>query len=134
MGGTTSAWHLFAVACGGAVGATLRYLVAMRWFGIAEMPAWPWATFFVNVSGAFAFGFLAVMLAASHSITDNVRLALMTGLLGAFTTYSTLAFEMVRMIELKAVGLALSYGISTMAACVVLAGAGLMLGRVLFEY
>lgn len=125
--------HLLAVAGGGAIGASLRYLVAVRWLGIAEMPAWPWATFFANTSGAFAFGLLAVALSATTLVGDNTRLALMTGLLGAFTTYSTFAFEMVRMLESRAWGLALGYGMGTMAACVALAGCGLMLGRLVFE-
>lgn len=133
MSEMASGWHVFAVACGGAVGATARYLVSVRWLGVAEMPAWPWATFFVNLSGAFLFGLLAVALASSTSINDNLRLALMTGVLGAFTTYSTFSFELVRMLEFKAVGLALGYGIGTMAACVALATLGLMIGRALFE-
>ncbi len=128
-----SGLHIVAVASGGAVGAVLRYLAAVRWLGVAEMPAWPWATFFVNCTGAMLFGFLAVALAASSSINDNLRLALMTGLLGAFTTYSTFAFEMVRMLEFRAWGLAIGYGIGTMAACVTLAGLGLWAGRLLFE-
>jgi fluoride exporter len=133
MNGMASGWHIFAVACGGAVGATARYLVSVRWLGVAEMPAWPWATFFVNLTGAFLFGLLAVALASSTSINDHLRLALMTGVLGAFTTYSTFSFELVRMLEFKAVGLALGYGIGTMAACVALATLGLMAGRALFE-
>lgn len=133
MSTMTPGWHLLAVACGGAVGAVLRYLVAARWLGVATMPAWPWATFFVNCAGALAFGLLAVVLAASTTINDNLRLALMTGLLGAFTTYSTFSFELVRMLELRAWGLAIGYGMGTMAACVSLAGLGLWLGRVLFE-
>ncbi|MDF1780372.1 MAG: fluoride efflux transporter CrcB [Alcanivoracaceae bacterium] len=128
-----SNWHFLAVALGGALGAVMRYALAVRWLGVAEMPAWPWATFVANLSGAFAFGFLAVALSASAMVSDNLRLLLMTGLLGAFTTYSTFSFEMVRMLELKAVGLALGYGMGTMAACVTLAGLGLWLGRLLFE-
>ena len=133
MSSMTSGWHLLAVAGGGAVGAVLRYLVAVRWLGVAAMPAWPWATFFVNCLGALAFGLLAVMLAATTAINDSLRLALVTGLLGAFTTYSTFSFELVRMLELRAWGLAIGYGMGTMAACVTLAGLGLWLGRLLFE-
>lgn len=124
---------LLAVALGGAVGAVLRYWVAVRWLGVAAMPGWPWATFAVNLGGSFLFGLLAVALAASSTINDNLRLALMTGLLGAFTTWSTFAFEMVRLIELKAWNLALGYGLGTMTACIALAGVGLWLGRLTFE-
>ena len=128
-----SAWHILAVAAGGSVGAVLRYLIASRWIGVAAMPAWPWATFVANLGGAFAFGFLAVLLAAETRLNTNLRFALMTGMLGAFTTYSTFSFELVRMLELRAVGLAIGYGMGTMAACVALAGLGLWVGRVIFE-
>lgn len=129
----TSASHLFAVALGGAVGASLRYLVSVAWLGIPAMPAWPWATFFVNVLGSLAFGLLAVGLAAATAANEHLRFALMTGLLGAFTTYSTFSFEMVRMLQTRAFGLALGYGSGTIAACVLAAGLGLWLGRLMFE-
>lgn len=124
---------LLAVAAGGAVGAVLRWLVAVRWLGIAHMPAWPWSTFFVNVTGSLLFGLLAVALATSNSFNDNARLMLMTGVLGAFTTWSTFAFEVVRLVEVRAWSLAIGYGSGTMAACIGAAGLGLWLGRVLFE-
>ena len=125
--------HLLAVAIGGAAGAVLRYLVAVRLFGVASLPAWPWATFSVNVAGSLLFGFLAVALASSHALSENMRLALMTGLLGAFTTYSTFAFEVVRLLQARAYALALGYGFGTLVCCVLVAAAGLWLGRLLFE-
>ena len=128
-----NASHLLAVAAGGAVGASLRYLVSVAWLGIPVMPAWPWATFLVNVAGSLVFGFLAVMLAAASAANEQLRFALMTGLLGAFTTYSTFSFEVVRMLQVRAFGLALGYGSGTIAACVVAAGLGLWLGRLIFE-
>lgn len=124
---------LLAVGVGGAVGAILRWLVSTRWLGIPAAPAWPWATFVVNVSGSFLFGLLAVALAASGGLNDNARLLLMTGLLGAFTTWSTFAFEVVRLIELRAWALAIGYGSGTLAACIGAAALGLWLGRRLFE-
>lgn len=124
---------LLSVALGGAAGAVLRYLVAVRVFGITAMPAWPWATFSVNVVGSFLFGLLAVSLAGSQLFNDNTRLALMTGLLGAFTTYSTFSFEVLRLIQSKALALAIGYGFGTLCACVAAAALGLWLGRMWFE-
>lgn len=124
---------VLSVAVGGAVGAVLRYLVAVRLMGVATMPGWPWATFSVNVLGSFLFGMLAVSLAGSQLFNDNMRLALMTGLLGAFTTYSTFSFEVLRLIQSRAPALAIGYGFGTLCACVAAAALGLWLGRLLFE-
>tara|TARA_A100001391_G_scaffold205153_1_gene203799 strand:- start:2022 stop:2315 length:294 start_codon:yes stop_codon:yes gene_type:complete len=96
------------------------------------MPAWPWATFAVNLAGSFLFGFLAVML-ASLTTSELWRLALMTGMLGALTTFSTFSFELVRLLESRSLGLALGYAAVSVAACVSLAGLGLVVGRWLFE-
>ena len=122
-----------AVAVGGALGAVLRYLVAVRVFGVAAMPVWPWATFSVNLLGSFLFGLLVVALASSQVFSDNMRLAIMTGLLGAFTTYSTFAFEVLRLFQSRALTLAIGYGFGTLCACVAAAALGLWLGRLLFE-
>ena len=126
-----NASHLLAVAAGGAVGASLRYLVSVAWLGIPVMPAWPWATFFVNVAGSLVFGFLAVMLAVASAANEQLRFALMTGLLGAFTTYSTFAFDSVVLWRagehLRAVlnvSLSLGLGFAAVALGIWLAGHG----------
>lgn len=121
----------FAVALGGAGGACLRFAVSL-WVGVPAMPAWPWATFLVNLVGGFLFGLLAVLLAASH-VNEVWRLALTTGLLGALTTFSTFSFELVRMIEARAWLLAGGYALASVLACASLAGLGLALGRMVFE-
>lgn len=120
-----------AVALGGSMGACLRYATAL-WVGVPAMPAWPWATFAVNLAGSFLFGFLAVML-ASLTTSELWRLALMTGMLGALTTFSTFSFELVRLLESRSLGLALGYAAVSVVACVSLAGLGLAVGRLLFE-
>ncbi len=120
-----------AVAVGGAGGACLRFGTSL-WLGIPAMPAWPWATFSVNLAGSFLFGILTVALASLTS-SEAWRLAIMTGMLGALTTFSTFSFELVRMVEVKAHGLAAGYAMASVMACVTLAGLGLMLGRLIFE-
>lgn len=125
--------HWLAVAAGGALGATLRFWVASRVLVVPAMPAWPWATFSVNLVGSLLFGLLAVALAGSATLNEQWRFFLMTGLLGAFTTWSTFSFEVVTLIENRAWGLAGGYGLATFVGCVAAAGIGLMLGRLLFE-
>ena len=125
--------HWVAVGAGGALGAMLRFWVSTRLLPVAAFPAWPWSTFSVNLAGSLLFGFLAVALATSSAINDHVRFLLMTGMLGAFTTYSTFAFEVVRMVDGGAWPLAAGYGVSTLFGCVAAAGLGLWIARLLFE-
>ncbi len=120
-----------AVAGGGALGACLRFGTTL-WLGVPTMPSWPWATFSVNLLGSFLFGLLTVAL-ATMTQSETLRLAIMTGMLGALTTFSTFSFELVRMVEVKALGLAAGYAITSVLACLTFAGAGLMLGRLIFE-
>ena len=126
---TLAPW--LAVAGGGAIGACLRFATSL-WIGVPAMPAWPWATFGVNLVGSFLFGFLAVAL-ASLPVGELWRLALMTGMLGALTTFSTFSFELVRLVEMKAFGMAAGYGLASVLVCFCLGGLGLLLGRLVFE-
>ncbi|KZY12906.1 chromosome condensation protein CrcB, partial [Alcanivorax sp. HI0035] len=106
---TLAPW--LAVAGGGAVGASLRFATTL-WIGVPTMPTWPWTTFGVNLVGSFLFGFLAVAL-ASLPVGELWRLALMTGMLGALTTFSTFSFELVRLVEVKAYGMAAGYALAS---------------------
>lgn len=132
-GFSPTAGHWLAVAAGGALGAMLRFWVATRLIAVPAMPAWPWGTFSVNMAGSLLFGFLAVWLAAGTAANEQLRFLLMTGLLSAFTTYATFAFEVVRLLEERAWTLAAGYGLGTLAGCVMAAFVGLWLARRLFE-
>ena len=75
------------VACGGAVGAVLR-------FGMGQLvPSgqFPWSTFAVNIIGAFLVAM--IFFSFSNQMADAVRLFLFVGLFGAFTTMSTFTLE-----------------------------------------
>jgi fluoride exporter len=77
------------VAAGGAVGTLARVALA-AWF--PEVPGgWPWTTFVENVSGAFVLAVVLTLLTEATISSRQVRLAVCTGALGAFTTYSALA-------------------------------------------
>ena len=120
-----SALDLAVIALFGAIGCVLRHAVTLA------MPAspWPWATFLCNVAGAFAIGLIAALLARSGLLTGRWRLALMTGLLGGFTTYSAFALDAVTLIERRQLAAALTYALATTAAALLACAAGLWLAR-----
>ncbi|MFZ0342628.1 MAG: fluoride efflux transporter CrcB [Gaiellaceae bacterium] len=96
---------IVAIGIAGALGALARYgvdgLVSRR------LPSpFPWGTFVVNMSGAFVLGFLMTLMTEQLTTASWLRSALTIGLLGAYTTFSTLSYETYRLLEDGAVGLA----------------------------
>ena len=80
------------VALGGATGATLRYLVA-GWTQKASGGSFPVGTLAVNILGCFLLGFLGAAFSRYVLVDEKYRLLLLTGGLGAFTTFSTYGYE-----------------------------------------
>ncbi len=80
------------VALGGALGACARYGVgtlALRLMG----PGYPYGTLFVNVAGSLLMGLLIEFLALKWSPSPEIRSFMVTGFLGAFTTFSTFSLD-----------------------------------------
>jgi len=77
---------------GSGLGGVLRYTLGgyvQRWAG----STFPWGTLFVNVSGCALIGFLSAALSGRWLIREDYRIALLVGVLGGFTTFSTLGYE-----------------------------------------
>ncbi len=106
--------ELAAIAAGGAAGALLRVWLGLTVGGGA--PGWPWATFAINVSGSFALAYFATRLRERLPLTTYPRPLIGTGFCGAYTTFSTLAVEIVTMIDADRIGLALGYAAASIAA------------------
>ena len=86
------------VALGGALGSVMRYGVgrlAVNYFGAS--PAW--GTFFVNVTGSFALGLFITLAMERVSVPAEYRGLVTVGLLGGYTTFSTLTVEAIRLAE-----------------------------------
>lgn len=80
------------IAVGGALGAVARYQVAASLQ--SRIPsAFPWGTFVVNISGCFAMGIAAAVLAARIGVGDSWRFLIPIGFIGAYTTFSTFELE-----------------------------------------
>ena len=119
---------VLAVAVGGALGATARWAVARGVAGLYDS-ALPLGTIAVNVFGAFAFGFLWAYLESRPHL--QLRTFLFTGFLGGFTTFSTLAFESVVLIQSGRAQLALVDLLLQNVIGVLAVFGGLWLGRLL---
>ncbi|MAZ38756.1 MAG: fluoride efflux transporter CrcB [Legionellales bacterium] len=81
-----------AIAIGGAFGALLRYwliLISTHFF----TRSFPWGTWLVNIIGCFFIGFLSSLFLSRHGFLLMWRAFFITGLLGAFTTFSTFTYE-----------------------------------------
>ena len=105
--------ELAAIFAGGFAGAVIRA-------GVADaLPAgdeWPWATFIVNLAGAFALGYFTTRLQERLPLSAYRRPLLGTGLCGALTTFSTMQLELLRMLDRSQVGQALGYGAASIVA------------------
>jgi CrcB protein len=115
------------VAAGGALGAVARVGFAV-WFPVVD-GAFPWTTLAENIAGAFALALVLTLLTERLTADPGVRLFLCTGTLGAFTTYSTVANEVVvRLLSGHAV-LAAVYVGATLAGGLLAAVVGARLAR-----
>ena len=118
-------WLVVGVAVAGAVGAPARFVIE-RMIRARWPTDWPWGTFLVNVSGSLALG-LVVGFVLAQGVDANVRTVVGTGFLGAYTTFSTYAYETVRVGTVPRRGLAVAYAFGSVLASVVAAMIGLML-------
>ena len=116
--------QLFWVGVGGAAGTVARYLVglwALRTWGAA----FPAGTVAVNLGGCLLMGIVTQL----GSLPPTARLALTTGVLGGFTTYSTFNHETLGWLEERAAGRAVAYVLLTVLGGWLTGALGLAIGR-----
>ena len=119
-------WNYVAVALGGVVGCCARYGVSQfvqLWYG----RSFPLATLVINVAGCLAMGYLFVLTLDRVSIHPTLRMAILTGVLGGFTTFSTFAMETLLLMEDGET----TYAVTYVAASVLLGLAAAFLGAYL---
>jgi CrcB protein len=91
--------------------------------------SWPWVTLIENVSGAFLLAVLLTVLTERVAARPWSRPLLGTGVLGAYTTFSTLAYEIERLGAGGRAGVAIGYAAVSVVAGLAAAVAGIMLVR-----
>lgn len=89
----------------------------------------PWGTFAVNAAGCLFFGFVWSLFEKRSNWDPHVRMMILAGFAGAFTTFSTFAFDTVRLIEESAYGLALLNVLGQSTLGIVLIFLGFILGK-----
>lgn len=87
-----AALKILSIAIGGSLGAVARYLVNISPLAGAA-GKFPLPTFVINIVGSFLIGFLMIVFADKVEVSDNIRMAVIVGFLGAFTTFSTFEVE-----------------------------------------
>jgi len=100
---------LIIVSVGGALGAVARVLVSHRIVQLAPLSQFPLATFGVNCIGCFLAGGLAGVLERWSITSPDLRLLLLTGILGGFTTFSAFGLETFSLIRKGNIYTALAY-------------------------
>lgn len=122
-----SAATLLAVFIGGALGTVSRFELAAH--NPIASGGFPWVTLLVNLTGSFAIGLLLPITEHVSHRVPMVRPLLIIGLLGGWTTYSTLAVESTLLAKDGDVGTMLAYLVATVAGGLALVVAGHALGR-----
>ncbi|MBT9288078.1 fluoride efflux transporter CrcB [Prosthecodimorpha staleyi] len=127
--------HIALVFVGGGLGSGLRYAVNLALvarFG----PHYPWGTFTVNVIGSAVMGIFAAWILARWTPEaggTELRLFLMTGMLGGFTTFSAFSLDAWILWERGAQGAALAYVAASVVVSFAALAAGLLATRALLS-
>lgn len=118
----------FAIAMGGALGATARFAMshqAYQWLG----RDFAWGTLSVNVLGSFVMGLLAVLFVDKLALSTEWRAFIMVGFLGAFTTFSTFSYETMQYIEVGEINKAFLNIAVSVVTCLVAVWIGMLAAR-----
>ncbi len=120
-----------AVALGGALGALARYGLD-RFIERRSDSLFPWSTFVINVSGCLVIGVVVAALVDRHHVPAWLRVGLVVGVLGGYTTFSTFSQEGLDLLEgPQHAGVALAYLAASVVCGVAAVFVGTRVGRLL---
>ncbi len=129
-----SRWDIvLVVAVGGALGTLARWGVAELLHDDGPLTGFPWATFLVNVTGAFALGVLMVLVTDRWPTSRHVRPFLGVGVLGGYTTFSTAMADTHALVDADRVVLVAAYLVATLVVGLLAVWAGLAMTRRLLQ-
>ena len=119
----TSMSYLF-VALGGALGSVLRYFLSLV---IPKAAGFPWPTFVANVLGCLCIGIFSGLFLKCGTLSPNLKLFLVTGFCGGFTTFSTFANENLALLQSGKIGMFAAYALASFVLGVAACAAGFYL-------
>lgn len=119
------------VFVGGGVGSIARYAVGR--FYQQWKPAFPYATLTANFLSCLIFGIVVMLGLQRLNISNSLKLLLLTGFCGGFSTYSAFTFETVEMLKAGQTGMAVINIIINFALSVTGLFIGFWLGRLIFS-
>jgi CrcB protein len=122
-------FHFVAIAVGAALGAWLRWLLALWLNRYADTI--PWGTFTANMIGGYLIGLVLGVVAANPEWPPFWRLFIVTGFLGGLTTFSAFSAETVAFLEEGRLAMAAIYSAVSLAGSLILTLLGLYTARVL---
>ena len=117
---------------GGAIGSALRYAMS-TWIAEATHSTFPWGTLAVNVIGSLVIGFFAELTGPDGPllVSPVARAFVTIGILGGFTTFSSFSLQTMLLMQDGQLFAATGNILSSVALCLVAAGAGIALASVL---
>jgi CrcB protein len=119
-----------AVAAGGALGSLSRYAVD-RVIERRVASVFPWSTFTINVTGCLIVGAVVAALVDRHHTPEWLRVGLIMGVLGGYTTFSTFSQESYELLRGGHASVGLVYALGSLVAGVIAVALGTMIGRAL---
>ena len=131
-GNTFINMEYIAIALGGGIGAVMRYgitLLVQSWTG----PGFPYGTLVVNVIGSLLIGFVVVFLNHRYHGNEVLRLFLVIGILGGFTTFSTFSLDTIYLMQSGYLVKAMWNILVSFSACVFAVYLGMEIARSTFR-
>jgi len=119
---------LLFIAFGGAFGAVMRYGASLGVYAVLGR-GFPWGTLFVNVVGSLLMGVLSILMLERYNIGPEWRAAVLVGMLGSFTTFSTFSIETLNLLEQGDMLRAASNMFFSLSVCLIAVWFGVVLGR-----